>query len=140
MNSILQRSKRTPKWSSLSFHGNEECPWCGLTLHRYAQLSLQKRFPIDTCRIPPLLSSKEQENHRPPHWRHPWLCPINKDLFPGHLLRSQQQTSLIISTCLASSMLLAWQEKTIWPFFFLSSSIFIFSYSNKKKIVSTLIA
>lgn len=33
--------------------------------------------------------------------------PINKDLFPVHLLRSQERISLIISVTAASSVLLA---------------------------------
>lgn len=63
---------------------------------------------LDTCSFQLALSSVEGKP-QPPPWRHPGLGPINKDLFPVHLLRSRERVSLIISVAEASSVL--WRDK-----------------------------
>lgn len=90
-------------------------PWSARTLIPGFSSSLSlgrfERVSCGTWIFTPLHPSLGQENHRPPPWRRPRRCPINTDLFPVHLLRSQKWDSLIISTSAASSVLLAWQAK-----------------------------
>lgn len=66
--------------------------------------------PGGTCLLPPRLHPglPGQENRRPPPWRRPRRCPINRHWFPVHLPRSRERASLIIA---ASSALLARRAK-----------------------------
>lgn len=104
------------RWQSIVF-ASVMTNW-SLVFNRRSSLAGTGGVSLDTCSFQSALSSL-QENHRPPAWRHPRRGPINKDLFPVHLLRSQERTSLIISATAASSVLLTWQVKTAWPFFLL---------------------
>lgn len=96
-------------------------PWSARTLIPGFSSSLSlgrfERVSCGTWIFTPLHPSLGQENHRPPPWRRPRRRPINTDLFPVHLLRSQKWDSLIISTGAASSVLLT-SKSRLWPFFF----------------------